>query len=135
MVYNNFLNIILKENGLQQFSKYYLMFNNDNNDLASPIFDQSNKEIGYAYKYSPNTKDYTPYIIKNDYKTMLKLYFYYTKFKAQASNNKNGSYYLLINGQFFKKYKEYYEFPTLENILSQNPIAQQIKKNITEQNN
>ena len=128
---NNFANNLnlLRENGLEKFCGY-LMFNNDdkNLDLASPIFDMHNKEIGYAYKYHPNINDYSPYIINKDYKTMLKLYFNYIKFGTQSINNNCGSSYLLINKEFFKKYKDFYEYQTLKNLLSQNNIAKQTVK-------
>ena len=56
------------------------MFNDNNKDFVSPIFDKENKEIGYAYKYNPSITDfsfYIPYIIDNNYKAMLKLHFNY----------------------------------------------------------
>ena len=56
---------LLKEKGYYQFIKHHLMFyedNNNNEDLTSPIFDLNNKEIGYAYKYDQNIKDYSPYV-------------------------------------------------------------------------
>ena len=65
---------------------------------------------------------------------MLKLYFYYIKLRTQSISKNNGNFYLLINSDFFRKYKEYYEYPSLENFLSNNNIAQQIVKNIKENN-
>ena len=124
---------LMRENGLLKFFNCYLMFNNEKNDLASPIFDKNNKEIGYAYKYVPNINDYSPYIINSDYKTMLKLYFYYVKFHSQSISKNNGHPYLLINNEFFKKYKEHYGYRELEKILFGNKSAQQVVKNINEQ--
>ena len=59
----------------------YLIFNKD--DYASPIFKRNNKDIGYAYKYHQNIKDYSPFIINDEYKAMLKLYFYYQQFHSE----------------------------------------------------
>ena len=125
--------ILLKENGFLQFYKYYLMFNDDNKDFASPIFDQNNKEIGYAYKYHQSVTDfspYIPYIINSNYKTMLKLYFHYMQLKSKTINKKKENYFLLINGEFFKKYKDHYEFKNLEDLLGKNNIAQKAVRNI-----
>ena len=66
---------------------------------------------------------------------MLKLYFNYIQLKAKSINIKNGSHYLLINGEFFKKYKDYYDYSTLENLLSKNNVSQQVVKNIKENQN
>ena len=69
----------LKQIGYSQFTKYCLFFINQGNniDFASPIIDQYNKEIGYSYKCNPNINDYSPYIINQDYKAIIKLYFNY----------------------------------------------------------
>ena len=125
---------LLKEKGITKFFDYYLIFYN-NSDLTSPIFDQYNKEIGYAYKYVPNINDYSSYIINNNYKIILKLYFNYNQFSCKSINKNNGNSYLLINGEFFKKYKDYYEYQALENLLSNNNFAQQAVKNIKEKQN
>ena len=129
---------LLQENGFLQFYQYYLMFNDNNKDFVSPILDKENKEIGYAYKYNPSVTDfsfYIPYIIDNNYKTMLKLYFNYIRLKSKTINQKQERSYLLINSEFFKKYKDYYEYPALEQLLYKNNIAQQASKNIIDNYN
>ena len=129
---------LLQENGFLKFYQYYLMFKDNNKDFVSPIFDKENKEIGYAYKYNPSVTDfsfYIPYIIDNNYKTMLKLYFNYILLKSKTINQKQERSYLLINSEFFKKYKDYYEYPALEQLLYKNNIAQQASKNIIDNYN
>ena len=107
-LFSNCLSLIL-EKGYHEFLKYHLMFNGDksNMDLTSPIFNQNNKEIGYAYKYNPNIKDYTPYIINNEYKTMVKLFFHYKKFNSKSIMQNSGKNYLLLNSKFIKRYKDH----------------------------
>ena len=116
---------LLLDKGFSQYTKYYLMFNDDNNmDYTSPIFNQNNQEIGYAYKFNPNISDYFPYIINNEYKTAIKLYFYYIKFQSKSIMYKTGNDYYLINNELITKIKEHYDYLTLEKYLSQNKISQ-----------
>ena len=100
----------------------------DEEPIKYPI--SKNEYNSFSNKNFNNINDYAPFSINNDYKTMLKLYFNYIKFRAQSINKNNGNSYLLINSEFFKKYKDYYEYPMLENLLSKNTIAQQTAKNI-----
>ena len=51
---NETINLI-KENHLENYKKYYMLFNED---YASPIFNKNNNEIGYAFLYHPNIQDY-----------------------------------------------------------------------------
>ena len=125
---SNCLSLLL-EKGYYELVKYHLIFN-DNEDLASPIFNQNNKEIGYVYKYDPDIKDYTPYIINNEYKTMIRLYFHYLKFHSKSIIHNNGNNYLLVNNQYIKKYKDYYGYSNLEENLDKNKIVLQVSKNI-----
>ena len=125
---------LLKEKGYINFGNYYLLFGNQDiniKDYASPIFDNTNKEIGYAYRYDSNIKDYTPYIITNEYKTILKLYFNYIKLH-QKSNTKNANYFCLINNEYIKKYKEHYNYIILEQNFSNNNFIQNLTKLINE---
>ena len=128
---SNCLSLIF-EKGYHEFLKYHLMFKGDksNMDLTSPIFNQNNKEIGYAYKYNPNIKDYTPYIINNEYKTMVKLFFHYKKFNSKSIMQNSGKNYLLLNSKFIKRYKDHYDYSKLEEILSRNKIVLQVVQNI-----
>ena len=131
--FSDSLNLLL-EKGFTLYNQHHIMFNEDKNniDYASPIFDQNNKEIGYAFKYSPNIKDYSPYIINDEYKTAIKLYFNYAKFHSKSIKFKNGNYFCLINTELLKKYKEHYDYYTLEKYLKQNKITQQISNNINQ---
>ena len=103
-------------------------------DLNDTLFLLKEKgyEIGYAYKYNSYIKDYTPYIINNEYKTMIKLFFHYIKLHSKSIMYKSGSYFLLINSKYIKKYKEYYEYLKIETDLSLNKIVLQLIKNINE---
>ena len=87
---------LLKENRLEQFKQYYLMFNND---YASPIFDKNNDEIGYAYLYHPNIQDYSNYIINSNLIAFVRLYFYNAKIYLNNNKIRNGKYFL-INPEF-----------------------------------
>ena len=128
---SNTLSLLL-EKGYYKLIQYNLMFSNNNNsiDLASPIFDQNNKEIGYAYKYSPNINDYTPYVINYEFKTMVKLFFNYMKLNSKSNMHKSGKYYCLINSEYIKRYKDYYDYSILEKNLSQNKFVSQVQQNI-----
>ena len=115
----------LIEKGYSKYTECHLMFNKDNKeDYASPIFDLDNKEIGYAYKYVPNIKNYYPYKINKDYKTMTILYFHYLRFHSKSIIEKSGKKLLLVNSDFFRKYKDFYNYPLLEQYLSKNNFAQ-----------
>ena len=126
---------LLKEKGFYQYLNYFVLFgSNDKNncDYASPIFDQNKKEIGYAYKYNSGIKDYSPYIINNEYKAMLKLYFSFIQMHSKSIMRKNENDFLLINAEYIQKIKDYYEFSALEDYLSKNILVQQTTKNIKE---
>ena len=121
---NDFLTFLslFKEKGYEHAMQVCLMFNDD---FTSPIFNQNNKEIGYAFKYNQNIKDYTPYIISYEYKTMIKLFFHYIKLHSLSIKNKTENSYHLINCKYMKKYKDYYEYLKLETYLSKDKVAYQ----------
>ena len=127
--YLNGTTSLLKEKGYYQLVQQHIMFNND---FTSPIFDKSNKEMGYAYKYVPNLKDYTPYIINKEYKTMIRLFFHYIKLHSKSIMYKSGNPYLLINSKYMKRYKDYYEYLKLETDLANDKIVLQAVNNINE---
>ena len=131
--FSNSLSLLL-ENGYENFKDYYLLFANQDEsyrDYTSPIFDKSDKEIGYAYIYDYNIKDYSPYIISNEYKKMIKLYFYYIKLNFK-SNPKTINQYYLINKEYIKKYKDHYKYSILEQSLSKNNFVINEQTNIKE---
>ena len=113
---------LLKENRLEQFKQYYLMFNDD---YASPIFDKNNDEIGYAYLYHPNIQDYSNYIINSNLIAFVRLYFYNAKIYLNNNKIRNGKYFL-INPEFVKAYKNYYKYSIIENTLKNIQLVQQI---------
>ena len=121
------LDILLKQ-GYIKFTDYYLMFNKEDQtyvSYASPIFNIDNKEIGYAYRYNQKISDYSDHIINNEYKSILKFYFYNIYLKYKSKTEEDGKYYL-INEEYMKKYKEYYEYSNLEKIFANNQIFHQV---------
>ena len=129
---NSFYNLQIQ--GYENYTKYYLIFIDRNNqtDYASPIFDQNNKEIGYAYKYHPKITDYTPYIVSKVFKSILKLYFYYLKL-GKKSNQINGKYYL-INEEYMRIFKEHYEYDNIIKSLFNVSYFKQILNGINQGN-
>ena len=117
---------LLKENGFEDFKKYYLMFKDD---YASPIFNQDNKEIGYAYLYNPQIQDYSNYLINKKLIAFVKLYFNYAKMNSNNNQGRNGKY-ILINIELINACKMYYNYPQIEQILKNNDLAKQIISSI-----
>ena len=113
---------LLMEKGFEQYHNFYLMFKND---YASPIFNDNNKEIGYAYLYNPNIQDYSKFLLNKELISFIKLFFNYFKFNTNQDKQKQGKYYL-INKNFFSEYKRYYNYSFLENMLNQIDISNQI---------
>ena len=97
---------ILKEKGYENFTNCYIIFNDTVNqkDYASPIFNDNNKEIGYAFRYNPNINDYSHFKINNEYKNMLKLYYYYISLRSITLSRTKKSYYL-VNSEFMNRIK------------------------------
>ena len=121
--------------GYEKYIKTFCVFGHKDKteDYASPIFDQDNKEIGYAFKYHPNVIDYTPYIINEEYKAFLILYFYYLSL-GKKSNLINKKYFL-INEEFMRKYKEYYEYENIIKLFNNDALFNQVLDNINKGNN
>ena len=120
----------LKDQGYKHFWECHLLFRNQSNniDYASPVFDNKNKEIGYAYKYNSSIKDYSEYKINDKFKAILKLYFNYYNLKFSLNEkNKDGNYYL-INKEYIKKYKDYYDYENLIKKLDENNFCRETKK-------
>ena len=121
--------------GYENYIKTFCAFGykDKTEDYASPIFGQDNKEIGYAFKYHSNITDYTTYIIKKKYKAFLKLYFYYLRLRKK-SNQMDKKYYL-INEEYMRKYKEYYEYENIIKLFSNVPLFNQVLDNVKKGNN
>ena len=124
---------ILNEKGYLNFTNCYIIFNDSINqkDYASPIFNDNNKEIGYAYRYSPNFNDYSPFIINNEYKNMLKLYYYYISLRS-ITLSQTKKFYYLVNSEYMNKFKEHYDFSIFNKDYQKNNMFTVIGKNIKE---
>jgi ubiquitin C-terminal hydrolase len=124
---------ILNEKGYENFTNCYIIFNDSVNqkDYASPIFNDNNKEIGYAYRYSRNINDYSHFKINNEYKNMLKLYYYYISLRSLTLSRTKKSYYL-VNSEFMNRIKEHYDFSIFSKDFQQNNLFHQIGKNISD---
>ena len=125
----------LKMIGYEKYIKTFCVFGHKDKteDYASPIFDQDNKEIGYAFKYHSNIKYYTPYIINEEYKAFLILYFYYLSLGKKS--NLIDKKYFLINEEFMRKYKEYYEYENIIKLFNNDALFNQVLDNINKGNN
>ena len=75
--------------------------------------------------------DYSPYIINQEYKTIMKLYFNYIILRRIPSQIDKK--YYLVNKEFIKIYKEHYEYFNLEKILQNNQNCLQVSNNIKSQ--
>ena len=117
---------LLKENGFEDFKKYYLMFKDD---YSSPIFNQDNKEIGYAYLYNPQIQDYSNYLINKKLIAFVKLYFNYAKIHSNNNEGRNGKY-ILVNIELINACKMYYNYPQIEQKLKNNDLTKQIISSI-----
>ena len=106
--------------------------------MASPIFDDNDKKIGYAFKCEKKMLDYSPYIINRKYENMLKLYYYYISLNSLTFIQTKKFYYL-INSDYMNKIKNYYDFSIFNKDFTQinlfNETAQKIKKNPIKFNN
>ena len=74
--------------------------------------------------------DYSSYIINNEFKSILKLYFYYQRFKLDTHEDKK---YYLINEDYISKYKEYYDYSNLEIMLINNKFCSEVSDKIKTQ--
>ena len=121
---------LLKKQGFLEYKKYYLYFIND---YVSPIFEQSNTKIGYAYLYDPKISDYSKYIINNELEAIIKLYFNYAKIRLNNTKLRDGKY-ILINPEFINEYKKYYNYAVIEQKLNSFPFVQKILSNMKTEN-
>ena len=121
----------LKEkNNLMDYIKFFMMFNNDN---ASPIFNKNSEEIGYAYLYNQQIRDYSSNIINDKLVALIRLYFNYAKIRFSKSLEKNKRY-LLINPELMNAFKKYYNYTFIEKKLNENNVSKQIISNIQNNN-
>ena len=123
------------ENGYNDFLNLLLL---NENDYSFPIFNENQKMIGYAYKYDSEIKDYTNLNINFEIGKIFLLYMYYRKLNKNyfyevnnnfnnQINNINNSFkeYYIINEEWIKEYKNYYNYDI---------ICRELDKNISNQN-
>ena len=121
---------LLLQNGYENFSKYYLLFNDD---YISEIFDEKNNSIGIAYRYNSSFKDYWFYLKKELFlKNIVKLYFSHHLINKNLNTKKliTENYYI-INKDYLKENKKF--FNILES-LSNNDIVKQIEVSVNNNN-
>jgi hypothetical protein len=114
----------IKENGYNKFLEFLLF----DGDYSSPIFDSSQRKIGYAYKIKDfnSNLDYTNYHINFKIGKMILLYLNDINMIQNFSyfqNNKNEfKEYFLINKNWINKYKKYYNYEELSKELQNNSL-------------
>ena len=129
--FNNNLKLLLEE-GYEQYIQYYLLFNNN---YASPIFDNNNNSIGYAFKYEPSIKDYSIYQMNEHLKAVIKLYFNHAQLKNRLNSKELLKVkYLIFDIKYIQKIKEYYDYNKLEKELNNNIIVKQIMDSLEKNN-
>ena len=117
---------LLKEIGYDKYQGYLLF---SGNDLASPIFDVNQKQIGNAYKYYSTIDDYTNFNYSFEIRKIFLLYInYQLLINNSSTNNNNNKFreYYIINKKFIHNYKKYYNYDTI--------ISTSIEKNFYIQN-
>ena len=133
---NNYKDI-LKLNGFKYIVEY-LVFEND---YISPIFDSNQKRIGIAYKYDSSVKNYEKMninYINFEIRKIFLLYsnYYNLKKKLSSKNNEKTFYkYYIVNKNWIKIYKDYYDWNNIYNILNKNPDINKLFDTIIEINN
>ena len=117
--------------GYREYIKYNLLFNNDN---SSPIFDEKGNIIGDTILYNYQIKDYSIYQINNQLKSMIKLYFKYSKLRYSGKEILQREYYL-FSTEYFRKYKIFCNYELIEDALNSNNNIKDIfngKKEVNE---
>jgi len=114
---------LLQIESYDQYINFYLLFNND---YVSPIFDKNNNNIGYAFKYGTSIKDFSNYLINEQLKAMIKLYFSHAQLKNKLNSDKilEGKY-LILDIKYIQKIKEFFDYSFLEKELNKIEIVRQ----------
>ena len=79
------------------------------------------------YLFDNRITDYSVYMISDELKALIILYFNYKRINLKKNNERNGKY-LLINPELIKAYKNHYNYDYLEKILSENKFVKDIIK-------
>ena len=121
-ILKNNLNLLQIES-YDQYINFYLLFNND---YVSPIFDKNNNNIGYAFKYGASIKDFSNYLINEQLKAMIKLYFSHAQLKNKLNSDKilEGKY-LILDIKYIQRIKEFFDYSFLEKELNKIEIVKQ----------
>ena len=117
---------LLKEYHLEKYKQYFTLFNDDK---ASPIFNTNNDKVGTIFLFDYNIKDYSAYMLNDELKVLILLYFNYIRINLKNNKERNGKY-ILINPDLINAYKNYYNYSELEKRLNKTKIAQEIINNI-----
>ena len=117
---------LLKEHHLENYKKYFTSFNED---YVSPIFNKENDEVGTVFLFNYGINDYSAYMVSDELKALIILYFNYIRINLKKRKERNGKY-ILINPELINAYKKYYNYAELEIKLNKINFVQDIIKNI-----
>ena len=129
----SFFNEKIKDESVKQikemgYDKYqdFLLFNDG--DLVSPIFNIDKKQIGNAYKYNSSINDYIRNINFEIRKIFL-LYINYQQLNEKFSKGNNFCEYYMVNKNWMKYYKKYFNYEAIREAMNKNVIIQNILNN------
>ena len=117
---------LLKENHLEIYKQYYTLFHEDN---VSPIFNKNNDEVGTVFLFDYRITDYSPYMISEELKALIILFFNYIRINLKNNKERNGKYFL-INPEFINAFKNHYNYAELEKRLCKIKLVKDIFNNI-----
>ena len=120
------------------FDKYIKnnTFSQNLKDNISPIFDEKQMILGYAYKYNKKISDYSNYQTNYNLKILINLYICNEQLKIFIeSGNEDPHKYYLINKNWLQDYKSYYEFDKIINDVKTNSIIKNMIKDMKENKN
>ena len=91
---------LLKEHHLENYKKYFTSFNED---YVSPIFNKENDEVGTVFLFNYGINDYSAYMVSDELKALIILYFNYIRINLKKRKERNGKY-ILINPELINAY-------------------------------
>ena len=113
------------------FNEYIskLLFCSQNN-YVSPIFDENQKIIGNAIKFDEKIIEYNDYCINEFLYNLVKFHLYDAQLRLLI-NCKNFEFkqYYLINEKWIYKFKDYYKYDNIANLLQKDEIINNVKYN------
>ena len=123
------------DEGFEQYCNCSLLFK-DGKDFASPIFSKKQEIIGYAYKNNDNIKEYKDYLTSNNLIMLVRFYLYSYHLRRIISQNKlKFKNYYLINEDWLKQYKIFFNYANLYKNLEKSPFLKNIVNNSCNVNN